>query len=156
MSKATPEKVIAYITQGNKLLVFRHTAYLEAGIQVPAGTTNPGEQPGQAVLREAYEETGLEDLQLRAFLGVQEFDLTPFGRAEVQRRYFFHLEYHDQAPATWHHFENYPSEGDTEPIEFELFWVAFSGDVPELFGDQGAMLTRLEKQMCHHNVSCNA
>jgi hypothetical protein len=31
-------KVIAYITQGKRLLVFRHTQAPEAGIQVPGGT----------------------------------------------------------------------------------------------------------------------
>lgn len=88
MSKISTEKVIAYITQANQLLVFSHPHHPEAGIQVPAGTIQAGESPEEAVLREAYEETGLENLELQAFLGVQEFDITQFGRAEVQRRYF--------------------------------------------------------------------
>ena len=71
--KVITEKVIAYITQEDKLLVFRHPFHPEAGIQVPAGTIEPGESPQEAVLREAHEETGFSELELRAFLGMQEY-----------------------------------------------------------------------------------
>ena len=54
------QKVIAYITNGRRLLVFRDTDFPEAGIQVPAGTVDAGEAPQTAVMREAQEETGLE------------------------------------------------------------------------------------------------
>lgn len=57
---AYKDKVLAYITHGNRLLVFRHPHAPEAGIQVPAGTVEEGEDPGTAVLREAAEETGLD------------------------------------------------------------------------------------------------
>lgn len=144
MSKISTEKVIAYITQANQLLVFSHPHHPEAGIQVPAGTIQAGESPEEAVLREAYEETGLENLELQAFLGVQEFDITQFGRAEVQRRYFFHLQYHGEPKAIWRHYENYPSEGSTKPIEFELFWVEFPHGVPKLIAGHGALLSRVQ------------
>ncbi len=39
----TLKKVFAYITRGDKLLVFRHADFPEAGIQVPAGTAKEGE-----------------------------------------------------------------------------------------------------------------
>lgn len=144
MSKIITEKVVAYITQGDKLLVFSHPHHPHAGIQVPAGTIQVGESPEEAVLREAFEETGLEDLELQAFLGIQVFDLTPFGRAEVQQRHFFHLQYHGETPSVWRHYENYPSEGSTEPIEFELFWVEFPHGVPQLIAGQGALLSRVQ------------
>jgi 8-oxo-dGTP pyrophosphatase MutT (NUDIX family) len=143
MTKITIAKVVAYITQSDKLLVFSHPFHPEAGIQVPAGTIQAGESPAEAVLREAYEETGLENLELCTFLGVQEFDLTPYGRAEIQQRYFFHLEFHGEAPATWRHYENYPSNENTERIEFELFWVQFP-HVPELMAGQGALLSKVK------------
>ena len=56
-------KVYAYITRGDHLLVFRHVDFPEAGIQIPGGTLEDGEEPDEAVLREAFEETGLEELQ---------------------------------------------------------------------------------------------
>jgi len=49
------QKVLAYVTWGDKLLVFSHPDFPEAGIQVPAGTIEPGEEPEAAVLREAFE-----------------------------------------------------------------------------------------------------
>lgn len=146
MPKVITEKVVAYITQGNRLLVFSHPFHPEAGIQVPAGTIKVGEAPDEAVLREAREETGLDILELRAFLGTHEYDLSLYGRAEIQRRYFFHLEFCGEAPAAWRHFETDPSGGGTKPIEFELFWVQFPGEVPELIAGQGALLGSIEIQ----------
>src|SRR5579884_333161 len=62
-------KVLAYVTHGRRLLLFTHAKQPSAGIQVPAGTLLPGEAPEYGVLREAWEETGLESLALGAYLG---------------------------------------------------------------------------------------
>jgi ribosomal-protein-alanine N-acetyltransferase len=137
------DKVIAYITQGDKLLVFSHPLFPEAGIQVPAGTIEKGESPDKAALREAREETGLHELEIRSFLGVREHDLSLYGIPEVYRRYFFHLECCQETPITWRHFENDPSDRSPEPIEFEFFWAKFPDEVPELSGGQGELLHKL-------------
>jgi 8-oxo-dGTP diphosphatase len=137
------EKALAYITWGEKLLVFRHTQFPEAGIQVPAGTIELGESPREAVLREASEETGLDGLKIRSFLGTREFDLAQHGGEGVHRRYYFHLELHGQAPASWLHYELDPSDGSPAPIEFEFFWADLPDGVPELSGNQGEMLPDL-------------
>jgi len=137
------DKVVAYITRGDKLLVFSHPLHPEAGIQVPAGTIEEGESPDEAALREAREETGLHELEICSFLGVREHDLSPYGMAKVHRRYFFHLECRQETPTTWRHDENDPSDGSTEPIEFEFFWVRFPHEVPELSGGQGELLSKL-------------
>jgi 8-oxo-dGTP pyrophosphatase MutT (NUDIX family) len=67
------EKVAAFITRpgasGPELLLFRHPT---AGIQIPSGTVEEGETPQEAGLREAREETGLEDLHWIAAIGFQE------------------------------------------------------------------------------------
>ena len=47
------QKVYAYITHANRLLVFRHVDEPDAGIQVPGGTMEEGEAPDEAVMREA-------------------------------------------------------------------------------------------------------
>ena len=138
------EKVIAYITCGDKLLVFSHTRYPEAGIQVPAGTVEEGESLEEAVLREAREETALDDLEIQSYLGVREYDLSALDGVGVQRRHFFHLALCGEAPARWRHYEKYPSDGSTEPIDFEFFWARFPGEVPELAGGQGELLDILE------------
>ncbi len=137
------DKVVAYITQGDKLLVFSHPLYSEAGIQVPAGTIKKGESPNEAVIREAREETGLHELEIRSFLGVREHDLSPYGSAEVHRRYFFHLECRQETPTTWRHYEDDPSDGSPAPVELQFFWVKFPDEVPELSGDQGELLYKL-------------
>ncbi len=60
-------KAFAYITrnsaQGIEVLVFAHTDP-DSGIRVPKGTVGQGETPAAAALREAYEECGLEGLEL--------------------------------------------------------------------------------------------
>ena len=85
------ERVAAYITHGDRLLVFEHTAFPEAGIQVPGGSVEPDEDLHEAVLREAREETGLVDLQIRAYLGPREYDRTQWGQVGTLRSHFYHL-----------------------------------------------------------------
>ena len=84
-------KVLAYITHGGRLLVFRHPHAPEAGIQVPAGTVREHERLEEAVLREAREETGLDALTVVRYLGEQRRDMADFGRDETHHRHFFHL-----------------------------------------------------------------
>ncbi len=74
----TIAKVTAFVTRrapsgdGHELLVFRHP---DAGIQLPAGSVEPGESPAAAALREVEEETGLRETQLVAHLGTRVTDL---------------------------------------------------------------------------------
>jgi 8-oxo-dGTP pyrophosphatase MutT (NUDIX family) len=75
------EKVTAFITlstpDGSYLLLFEHP---HAGIQIPAGTVEPGETPESAAVREAAEETGLTALTLRRALGTTTESLTDHER----------------------------------------------------------------------------
>ena len=78
------ERVYAYITHGTRLLVFTETDCPEAGLQVPAGTLEPGEDPRSGVLREAEEETGLSNLELLGLVGELECD--SLSLAQIQGR----------------------------------------------------------------------
>jgi 8-oxo-dGTP pyrophosphatase MutT (NUDIX family) len=138
-----PDKVVAYITHGRRLLVFSHVRFPEAGIQVPAGTVKPDEPPDRAVLREAHEESGLVGLRLRAYLGTADCDRARFGLSGRQRFHFYHLVLETNAPSVWRHFELDPSDGSAEPIEFELFWVPFPDGVPDLVPPHADLLGEL-------------
>ncbi len=76
------EKVTAFITRGagaaQELLVFRHRA---AGVQLPAGTVEAGEDVEAALWREVREETRLSGLTLLAKLGKEAAVLPPDRRA---------------------------------------------------------------------------
>ena len=123
--------------------MFSHPDAPEAGIQVPAGTMRPEESPAEAALREAYEETGLPDLELAAFLGEQLRDMTEFGRDEMHHRHFFHVRCLGEPPAVWRHYERDPDDGGPEPPLFELFWARLPDGVPDLIADHGIMLPAL-------------
>lgn len=136
-------KVFAYITHRDRLLLLSHPHAPEAGIQVPAGTIKEGENPEEAVMREAFEETGLSELKLVSFLGECQRDMSDFDRDEIHHRYFYHLRCEADPPERWQQYENDPSEGGTEPILFELFWARLPHQVPELIADHGQMLPKL-------------
>ncbi|WP_420631135.1 NUDIX domain-containing protein [Candidatus Leptofilum sp.] len=72
----TIHKVTAFITRerpkGRQLLLFQHP---QAGVQLPAGTVDEGEDWQTAVLREAQEETGLTQLTIHCYLGKIENEL---------------------------------------------------------------------------------
>ncbi len=70
------QKVTAFIVRERgrvkELLVFKHPT---AGIQIPAGTVEKGEDIETAVKREAYEETGLQFVEIEDYLGCFENEL---------------------------------------------------------------------------------
>ena len=70
------QKVTAFIVRERdglkELLVFKHPT---AGVQIPAGTVEIGEDIETAVKREAYEETGLQFVEIEAYLGCFENEL---------------------------------------------------------------------------------
>jgi 8-oxo-dGTP pyrophosphatase MutT (NUDIX family) len=144
MTLTWKRKVVAYITHGDRILIFTQPyAPNDAGIQVPAGTIEPGEDPDTAVLREAFEETGLEGLELAAFLGEREFDARPFGKNELHHRRFYHLRCTTRPPEEWEHEELDPHGGADHRIILAFRWVRFPDEVPELIVGQGAFLHRL-------------
>ena len=85
-------KVYAYITRHNQLVVFRHIDFPEEGVQVPGGTLDDGELPHVAVMREASEETGLEGLRLASYLGEFKWRSSKAGHKEFNLRHFYHNE----------------------------------------------------------------
>jgi 8-oxo-dGTP diphosphatase len=151
--KEVKDKVFAYITHNDHLLIFSHPYALEAGIQVPAGTVEENEHPEDAVLREAFEETGLSNLSLDCFLGEQRRDMSDYGRNEIHRRLFYHLRYDGPFIARWRQGESDPYDGlASDPIIFEFFWARLPHHVPPLIADQGIMLPQLLERLRIKNM----
>lgn len=139
------DKALSYVVREGHLLVFRHVDHSpeEVGLQVPAGTVRPGEEPEAAALREAREETGLGGLRVVRPLGVVEYDITPY-RFEVQRRHVFELAVDGPVPERWSSAEE--NDGVGEPIRFECFWIPLAA-AHVLQSGQGALLGRLFEGM---------
>jgi len=139
------QKVVAYIVRDDRIVVFTHTDDErpdESGLQVPAGTVHDGELPERAVLREAYEETGLDGLRIVRYLGVAEYDMRPYVD-QLAIRHFYHLAVDGEVPERWDHHEL--GDGDTEPIRFSFYWLSLR-QAQVLIGGQGALLGRLFDQ----------
>ncbi len=124
MSQAN--KVYAYITRADKLLVFKHVDFPEAGIQIPGCTMEAWETPEMAVMREAEEETGLRGFVLKKYLGKDESRHSSVHPSESIARHFFHLLSPQGAPDIWQHNEQHPSDGSPAPILFEFYWLSLS------------------------------
>ncbi|MGC4108070.1 MAG: NUDIX domain-containing protein [Thermomicrobiales bacterium] len=138
----TRRKAFAYIVHRGRIVLLHHPDHPEAGIQVPAGTMEDGETPEDAVLREAFEETGLVGLRIVRFLGRARIDLRPFGKAEWHDRWFFQLALDDDPDAahaeTWERMEHDPFDGGP-PIRFLLRWTPLDA-VPPLIGGHDRFL----------------
>jgi 8-oxo-dGTP pyrophosphatase MutT (NUDIX family) len=116
--RAFKRKVLAYITQGDRLLVFRQPDYLSWGIQVPGGGIEPGEDHDLAVLREVFEETGLREVAIVSYLGSL-FTARPEHMREL---HCYHLAVTQPTPERWRHYEMH-STSRVGPIAFDFFWV---------------------------------
>lgn len=134
-------KVLAYVTRGQELLVFRHRDFPEAGLQVPAGTIEEGEEPQDAALREVREESGLTDVRVVSFLGRYIYD-APRHAGEIHDRHIYHLKLTGPADDSWLHWEMDPSDGGP-PIAFCFFWMSLDDPDLQLAGGQGDLLHKL-------------
>ena len=120
MSASAPtHKVLTYITQGDRLLVFRQPDFPEQGVQVPGGTVEPGELPEQAALREAREETGLNALVIERALGSARYELQ-LDVGPPHQRHFFHVSCGEATPPRWVWLGSFPR--GRAPVRFELWW----------------------------------
>lgn len=124
-AKSIKKKVIAYVVKEDQLMVFTQTDFPEAGVQVPAGTVDEGEDTSDAILREVYEESGLKEVHIVEFLGTYQYDMSPY-RNEIQERYVYHLKLSQPTLSKWRHYEIHPSTSGV-PIAFDFYWVKLDG-----------------------------
>ena len=116
-------KVFAYIIRkkGDKLemLIFRHRDFPEAGLQVPAGTIENGEDKISALRREVQEESGLETFKQITFLGTQQFIAT--SKQEIHHRFFYQMLIEDSIPDEFEHIVS--GNGLDKDLVFIYKWV---------------------------------
>ncbi|MCL9812826.1 NUDIX domain-containing protein [Natranaeroarchaeum aerophilus] len=112
-------KACAYITRSDgELLVFDGPEY--EGKQVPKGTLDDDESPREALQREVYEETGLDDLDSVEHL---QTDLWQRREGRWYVRHFFHARV-DDPREEWVH--TVTGEGEEVGDEYECTWVTVS------------------------------
>jgi 8-oxo-dGTP pyrophosphatase MutT (NUDIX family) len=145
----TVPKVVTYIIAADRLLVFTHPHHPEVGVQVPAGSIEPGERPEAAALREAREETGLTGFGEPVHLGDALYDMSAHGRAELHQRHFYRLSLERAECEQWQHLET--SGGRSAPEVFALYWVPLAA-IPELAVGLGAFVHRLLQVGRHGNA----
>lgn len=142
-------RVFTYITNGDRLLVFDHVDFPDAGTQIPGGTIEPGEMPEIAAIREAKEETGLLDLTVLSLIEKENIDLSPYGKDEIINGWFYHLQYEGKLSERWQHAELTPGDGSSAPIIFELYWIPLFQEIT-LNGVDGRYLHKVREHDRHH------
>ena len=137
-------RVYAYVTGPRGILILEHPQAPEAGLQVPGGTIDEGEEPSRAAIREVEEETGLSGVEVVSCLGNCEVDMRRYGVEELQSAWYFHLACTQEAPASWYFHEAHSVK---EPIPFRLYWSALPYAGPELIAIHGLMLASLHANL---------
>jgi len=136
-------KVLAYIIRdsitGPEILAFTHRDFPEAGLQVPGGTLDEGEDPLKGILREVKEESGLETFAKVVLLEKQEYVATE--KKEIHLRSFFQLNYEKSIESTFTHIVSAGEEDGG--LVFIYRWSKLE-ELPVLAGDQGAMLSEVK------------
>lgn len=130
------KKAYGYVTriiEGRpQVLVFKHPV-AEAGIQIPKGTVQPGEETQDAVLREMEEETGLRNLKVEQLLAE---DLWENDDGSIHHRFFYELPICNVGDG----WDNDPTGGgEEEGLTFHFFWIS-SIDEVELIRGHGDYL----------------
>jgi 8-oxo-dGTP pyrophosphatase MutT (NUDIX family) len=131
------QKVLIYVLRPAagvpEVLVFVHRDYPEAGVQVPAGTVEPGEDVTAAAHRELVEESGLGPERVRLVR-----KLTDHPEPEWdQHRHVFVFEPLVALPDTWSHTVH--GGGDDAGMVFDFNWLPATPTLT-LAGDQHARL----------------
>ena len=132
-------KVACYVVHEGHLLVFTHDEMpmTVTGVQIPAGSVEPGESPEDAAVRELFEETGRHGQVVRC-LGIQRYDLRP-TRDEVAVRHYFQMRMTAADVAErWTAGESNPSHGGAG-TSWTCWWIPLT-DAHVLAAGFGALL----------------
>jgi 8-oxo-dGTP pyrophosphatase MutT (NUDIX family) len=133
------EKVLIYVVSrvcdADHLLVFRHRSHPEAGLQVPAGTLEPGEAPSAAAARELLEESGLRITCFHPLWTGPHFDPT---RSRWVRRHVLLARGQSTDLAPFSH--TVTGGGEDQNLVFDYFHLPLPTTSATLAGGQGLYL----------------
>lgn len=135
------QKAVAYVVHRGRLLVITHddVPIEVTGVQVPAGTVEPGEAPAETAVREVFEETGLRARVVRE-LGTEFYDVRPAKEERHERHFFQLVPVQDSVPERWQAGEEHPAEGRAQ--RWTCWWMPLKhGHV--LCAGFGALLGRV-------------
>ncbi|MBT4791348.1 MAG: GNAT family N-acetyltransferase [Halobacteriovoraceae bacterium] len=135
------DKVLAYIIRINngvrELLVFDHRDQPEVNPQVPGGTVDSGESFDCAVLREVFEESGLEFHHTDLYLG--QFDYMLQKKNQLHKRGVYLLK-SNEARSQWMHIVSAGEED--KGMKFDYYWLPIEDARDRLMGGMGEYLPR--------------
>ncbi|MEL7532568.1 MAG: NUDIX domain-containing protein [Bacteroidota bacterium] len=144
MTYVSKEKVLAYILrqfgENREILVFRHTDFPEAGLQVPAGTVEVGEEKHVAMLREVKEESGLSTFDKVQFLGSTRF--VAEAKQEIHHRHYYQLDFSLESPARFEH--RVSGKGIDAQMLFAYEWQKLD-QLPPLAVVQDEMISKIKR-----------
>lgn len=118
------QKVLAYITRRNgqetEILVFDHDQqFSDAGTQVPSGSVEQSENLKTAVIREVFEESGLN--QIFEIKKIDEYLFFADWSNKYLKRHVFHLEASEPLLDKWTHIVS--GHGDDKKMNFHFYWL---------------------------------
>lgn len=134
---AVRRKVLIYVLDdAARVLTFTQRHSPAAGMQVPAGTVEPGESPADAAARELREETGHAALADLIQVAESVDDMSEF-RPELHRRSWFVTRADGFPREPWTHVESHPEQGE---IVAEFDWTDIDVAIADLVAGHGAQL----------------
>lgn len=127
-------KVVVYVfRQDDYVLTFTQRDHSDAGMQVPAGTVEPGEHPDDAAVRELAEETGFAGESRLRYFAESYADVREF-KPEIHRRSWYFTSARGFPNESWTHSE--PRRAPLADIIAEYRWTPVADAVEALIAGQ--------------------
>lgn len=141
------QRVVAYVTRDrgrrNELLTIEHRDIPDAGIQVPAGRLDSGEELEEGLHREVEEETGVTGLEIvRQLADGEEFGRL-YGKG-AHESFAFHAAAEAGGPDEWEH--SVTGTGADAGLTYLCRWVPLRSDLL-LWGRPDPLLERLVRSI---------
>jgi ADP-ribose pyrophosphatase YjhB (NUDIX family) len=137
--------VVAYLTRDRdgrtEVLTIEHGDIPDAGIQVPAGRLDPGENLEDGLHREVEEEIGVTGLRIVRRLADGDESKRLYG-AGAHESFAFHVTADVAGPDEWEHAVT--GSGADAGFSYLCRWVPLQANLP-LWGQRDPLLERLVK-----------